>query len=84
MSQAHRDSIVEVFPEAPVTSVDIEKYLADVDEIYVTNAYHSLSIEGYEVGPELIDRVRQGKCHSANEIVRDSAFPNVTLCDSFF
>ncbi len=72
MWQACRDSVVEVFPEAPATSVDIEKYLADVDEIYVTDAYHSLSIEGYQVSPELIERVRQGNWDpEANEADRE-------------
>jgi hypothetical protein len=31
-----------------------------VDEVYVTDAYHSLSIGGYRVTPELIERVRRG------------------------
>jgi hypothetical protein len=31
-----------------------------VEEAYVTDAYHSLSIEGYRVTPELIERVRGG------------------------
>jgi hypothetical protein len=31
-----------------------------VDDIYQSDAYHSLSIEGYSVTPDLIDRVRQG------------------------
>jgi Fic family protein len=31
-----------------------------MDEIYVTDAYHSLSIEGYLVSPELIEKVRSG------------------------
>jgi hypothetical protein len=31
-----------------------------VEGVYVTDAYHSLSIEGYRVSPELIDRVRSG------------------------
>jgi len=29
--------------------------------VYVTDAYHSLSIEGYRVTPELIERVRSGR-----------------------
>jgi hypothetical protein len=32
-----------------------------VDEIYSTDAYHSLSIEGYRVTPDLIERVRAGR-----------------------
>jgi Fic family protein len=31
-----------------------------VDEIYQSDAYHSLSIEGYRVTPDLIERVRSG------------------------
>jgi Fic family protein len=31
-----------------------------VEDVYVTDAYHSLSIEGYRVTPELINRVRSG------------------------
>ena len=31
-----------------------------VDDIYRNDAYHSLSIEGYRVTPDLIDRVRAG------------------------
>ena len=31
-----------------------------VDDIYISDAYHSLSIEGYLVSPELIERVRSG------------------------
>jgi Fic family protein len=31
-----------------------------VEDIYVTDAYHSLSIERYRVTPELIERVRSG------------------------
>jgi hypothetical protein len=29
-----------------------------MDEIYVTDAYHSPPIEGYQVSPELIEKVR--------------------------
>ena len=34
--------------------------LARIADVYVTDAYHSLSIEGYRVSPALIDRVRSG------------------------
>ncbi len=37
-----------------------EAYLRLVDEIYSSDAYHSLSIEGYRVTPQLIERVRAG------------------------
>ncbi|MEP3333183.1 Fic family protein [Sedimentitalea sp.] len=56
----HRKSIIDIFPEPPGLPVDSEAYLAAVDEIYVNDAYHSLSIEGYAVTEELIEQVRQG------------------------
>ena len=31
-----------------------------MDEIYKSDAYHSLSIEGYSVTPALIERVQRG------------------------
>jgi len=43
-------------PARPVP--DVEEYLAEAEERYVTDAYHSLSIEGYRVTPELIEKVR--------------------------
>lgn len=62
MWQSMRQPVLEHFPKAPsIGSIQsAEKYLKQVDEIYTTDAYHSLSIEGYKVTPELIERVRQG------------------------
>lgn len=54
-----REQIPGRFP-APGKRNDIETYLQKVDDIYVTDAYHSLSIEGYHVNAELIERVRSG------------------------
>ena len=55
-----RDVIAESFPKARGTPKDMESYLKSVDEIYVDDAYNSLSIEGYRVSRELIERVRTG------------------------
>lgn len=55
-----RKVILEKFPAAPGMPKNIEKFISSVKEIYVTDAYHSLSIERYQVTPELIDRVRNG------------------------
>jgi fido (protein-threonine AMPylation protein) len=57
----YRDEIVAVFPTAPGLPKNTESYLKFVDEIYRSDAYHSLSIEGYRVTPELIERVRAGE-----------------------
>lgn len=55
-----RKDIVSNFPKPPKGAVKAKEYLKRVDEKYVTDAYHSLSIEGYRVSIELIERVRSG------------------------
>jgi len=60
MWQQMRESILKKFPIAPGRPSGINAYLKAADDIYVTDAYHSLSIEGYRVSPELIERVRSG------------------------
>ena len=58
--ESMRDDVIDLFPKAQPITNDIDAYLKQIDEIYVTDAYHSLSIEGYRVSPELIDKVRSG------------------------
>ena len=55
-----RQTVIDSFPHsnAPVSS--IEEYLKQVEDNYTDDAYHSLSIEGYRVSPELIEQVRSG------------------------
>ena len=55
-----RGVVLENFPKAPASLKNTDKYLKCLDDIYLTDAYHSLSIEGYRVSEELIDRVRSG------------------------
>jgi fido (protein-threonine AMPylation protein) len=58
--ESQRQPVLDVFPKAPGLPDDKGRYIKFVDDIYQSDAYHSLSIEGYSVTPELIDRVRQG------------------------
>src|SRR5215471_15861175 len=58
--ESMRGKVLASFPKAPGLPADKEAYLRYVDEIYRTDAYHSLSIEGYSVTPGLVERVRQG------------------------
>jgi hypothetical protein len=60
MWEKMREPIVKVFPAPPGIKASAASYLKRVDAIYVTDAYHSLSIEGYRVSTELIERVRAG------------------------
>ena len=55
-----RGPIIECFPAAPGLPKDSKAYLKHVEDIYVTDAWHSLSIEGYRVSAELIERVQNG------------------------
>jgi fido (protein-threonine AMPylation protein) len=57
---AMRGQVLRAFPPAPGLPADRGAYLHFVDEIYQSDAYHSLSIEGYRVTPALIERVRAG------------------------
>jgi Fic/DOC family len=60
MWQTMRTPIIKAFPKAPGLPKDKTAYLQSVDDIYKSDAYHSLSIEGYSVTPALIERVREG------------------------
>ena len=55
-----RGKVLAAFPIAPGLPADNEAYLRYVNDIYRTDAYHSLSIEGYSVTHALVERVRQG------------------------
>lgn len=58
--ETFREPVIEAFPKTPSLRQDPKAYLSFVDGIYLNDAYHSLSIEGYRVTPELIERVRSG------------------------
>lgn len=60
MWESMRAVVEENFPAPPGLPKDKLSYLESVDDIYKNDAYNSLSIEGYSVTPELIERVRQG------------------------
>ncbi|MEO6079926.1 MAG: Fic family protein [Steroidobacteraceae bacterium] len=64
--QQMRGPVLEVFPAPPGLPRDKSAYLKAVEDAYVSDAYHSLSIEGYRVNAELIERVRSGSWDPAN------------------
>ena len=67
MWQDMRGPIIDAFPRRPNRKIDIDAYMKNVEEIYVTDAYHSLSIEGYRMSEELIRKVRDGNWDPDNE-----------------
>jgi hypothetical protein len=60
MWQQMRGAVIDGFPAPPGRPNDVGAYMKRVQEAYVTDAYHSLSIEGYRVNAALIERVRSG------------------------
>jgi hypothetical protein len=66
-----RQDIINVFPPAPGIEKQSAGYLAQVDERYVSDAYNSLSIEGYRVTDELIERVARGDWNPDGESEHD-------------
>ena len=56
-----REIVIRTFPQSEGKPKDIDKLMEEVDARYVTDAYHSLSIEGYRVSAGLIEKVRDGR-----------------------
>lgn len=72
MWERMREDVMGRLPAEREQANDIEAYLREVDALYATDAYHSLSIEGYRVSLELIERVRSGQWNpQANTADRD-------------
>ena len=65
--QKMREPIIESFPKAPGPPRSVDTYMKRVEKAYVTDAYHSLSIEGYRLSTELIERVRKGAWNPETE-----------------
>lgn len=55
-----RSLVIKSFPNPERQAIKIDDYLKRVEETYSMDAYHSLSIEGYQVSLELIEKVRAG------------------------
>jgi len=55
-----RDAVIDNFPETKRIHTDVEACLKGIDAQYKLDAYHSLSIEGYKVTNELIEKVKSG------------------------
>jgi Fic/DOC family len=62
-----REMVITHFPKAPGIPADHAAYMKQVADLYVTDAYHSLSIERYRVSPALIEKVRDGSWDSIND-----------------
>jgi hypothetical protein len=76
MWQAMRAAVIELLPTPPGLPADREAFLQAIEDIYRTDAYHSLSIEGYRVSDDLVARVASGNwdpgAHAADANARDA------------
>ncbi len=76
MWESMRAQVLDTFPPPPGRPRDRDAYMQFVEDIYQSDAYHSLSIEGYSVSTDLIERVRAGNWdpdhHEADRQSRDA------------
>jgi hypothetical protein len=78
-----RPPILKAFTAPPGTKADAATYLKQVDELYATDAYNSLSIEGYRVSEALIQRVRAGNWNPDND-ENDRQNPNALAARGYW
>lgn len=55
-----RDVVIDSFPAPPSHRDSEKKSLSMIEKLYTEDAYHSLSIEGYQVTEDLIRRIKEG------------------------
>lgn len=69
----HRNTVIELCHPLKSPKPSMSDYLQNMEDIYTTDAYHSLSIEGYKVTPQLIERVKSRNWDSrpSNEYIRN-------------
>lgn len=61
-----REAVEQILPTSPGFESDREKTISIIQETYVQDAYHSLSIEGYQVTEELIEKIEKGQWDPEN------------------
>ena len=83
MWEQMRNVVIQYFPDAPKKVLTVNAYLEQVQENYKSDAYHSLSIEGYRVTPELIDKVASGDW-DPNKSVEDKQQKDAMAARGYF
>ena len=83
MWQKMRNEVIPLFPDPPKSKMSCSDYIKDVDEAYLSDAYHSLSIEGYRVNEALIEKVRSG-IWSPDENDEDSKHKDALAAKGYF
>lgn len=78
-----RETVIKHFPPPPGLPKNTDDYLHKIDEIYHYDAYNSLSIEGYQVSHELIDRVKSKKWNPSGNAY-DNDMKNAMAAKGYF
>lgn len=60
MWEKTRKTVIRLFPKPEISTERRVQLINQIDEVYSRDAYHSLSIEGYEVSEELIAKFASG------------------------
>lgn len=63
-----REDVIQLFPAEPGIPVNANEWVRKLDDIYQHDAYNSLSIEGYSVTPELIQKIARGEWNPENNL----------------
>lgn len=85
MWAAYREEVISVFPAPPglTGGEDVNAYLQHLDALYQTDAYHSLSIEGYQVTKALIEKVKNNDWRPDQD-VQDLSSRNALAAKGYF
>ena len=62
-----RKTVIDNFPSPSSRPIEIDQLIKQLDDKYTEDAYHSLSIEGYKVSDELIEKVKSGNWNPKEE-----------------
>lgn len=61
MWEIMREDVINNFPKRRPTKASPTKIIQHIDDVYVNDAYNSLSIEGYKVSKSLIEKIKSGE-----------------------
>lgn len=61
MWEIMRNDVINNFPKYKPTKASAKKVIQHIDDVYVNDAYNSLSIEGYKVTKSLIEKIKSGE-----------------------
>ena len=62
-----RQTVADSMPKPHPLTQGVEEIISTIRDKYKADAYHSLSIEGYQVTPELIENIESGQWNPEND-----------------